>query len=48
MVMDFVGDVAYAEAGRGFDEAQMQSAVDSLDEIEAMLQKEAGENLVER
>jgi type IV secretion system protein VirD4 len=48
MEMDFEGPVADAETVAVKDEAQMRSAVDGLDEMEAMLQGEAGEKLVAR
>jgi type IV secretion system protein VirD4 len=45
MVMDFGGLVADAEAVRVVDEAQMRSAVDGLDEMEAMLREGDGDKL---
>ena len=46
--MAFGGQVAGAEAASVVDEAQMRSAVDGLDEMEAMLQEGDGEKLVVR
>jgi type IV secretion system protein VirD4 len=40
--------IAEAEAASVVDEAQMRSAVDSLDKMESMLQEGDGENLVAR
>ena len=40
--------VADAEAASVADEAQMRSAVDGLDDMEAMLREEDGERLVAR
>jgi type IV secretion system protein VirD4 len=48
MAMDFGNQVADAEAASVVDEAQMRSAVDGLDDMEAMLRKEGGEKLVAR
>jgi type IV secretion system protein VirD4 len=48
MEMDFEGQVADAEAAGVNDEAQMRSAVDGLDDMEAMLQEDGGERLVAR
>jgi type IV secretion system protein VirD4 len=48
MEMDFGGAVADAEAVTAADEAQMRSAVDGLDEIEAMLREGDDEKLVAR
>ncbi len=47
MEMDFGGQVADAEAAGVDDEAQMRSAVDGLDDMEAML-REGGERMVAR
>jgi type IV secretion system protein VirD4 len=46
--MDFGGQVADAEAASVVDEAQLRSAVDGLDDMEAMLQEGDGEKLVAR
>jgi len=43
--MDFGGAVADAEAVTDADEAQMRSAVDGLDEMEAMLREGDGDKL---
>jgi type IV secretion system protein VirD4 len=48
MEMDFGSGVADSEAASVADEAQMRSAVDGLDEMEAMLREEDGERLVAR
>ena len=48
MEMDFDGRVADAEAAGVGDEVQMRSAVDGLDEMEAMLQEGGSEKLVAR
>jgi len=48
MEMDFGGQVADAETVGVDDEAQMRSAVDGLDEMEAMLREGDGEKLVAR
>ncbi|MAO25826.1 MAG: type VI secretion protein, partial [Roseovarius sp.] len=48
MEMDFGSQVADAEAASVADEAQMRSAVDGLDDMEAMLREEDGERLVAR
>jgi len=48
MEMDFGSQIADAEAPSVVDEAQMRSAVVSLDDMEAMLQKADGEKLVVR
>jgi len=45
MVMDFGSPVADAEAVTDADEAQMRSAVDGLDDMEAMLREGEGERL---
>jgi type IV secretion system protein VirD4 len=44
MVMDFGSEVADADAVSEVDEAQMRSAVDGLDEMEAMLRERDGES----
>jgi type IV secretion system protein VirD4 len=46
--MDFGSQVAGAETVGVDDEAQMRSAVDGLDDMEAMLRVEDGEKLVAR
>ena len=46
MEMDFEGPVADAETVGVEDEAQMRSAVDGLDEMEAMLREDGGHKLV--
>jgi type IV secretion system protein VirD4 len=48
MEMDFGSQVADAEAASVVNEAQMRSAVDGLDDMEAMLREDGGENLVAR
>lgn len=48
MTMDFGGGVAEAEASTETDQAQMRSAVDGLDEMEAMLREGDDKNLVAR
>jgi type IV secretion system protein VirD4 len=48
MEMDFGSQVADAAAMGVDDEAQMLSAVDGLEEMEAMLQEEGGEKLFTR
>ena len=48
MEMDLEGPVADAEAARIVDEAQMRSAVDGLNDMEAMLQEDRGQKLVGR
>ena len=48
MEMDFGGRVADSEAASVADEAQMRSAVDGLDEMEAMLREADGEKLLAR
>ena len=48
MEMDFGSSVVDSEAASVADEAQMRSAVDGLDEMEAMLREEDGERLVAR
>jgi type IV secretion system protein VirD4 len=48
MEMDFEWQVADAEAAGVVDEAQMRSAVDGLDDMEAMLQEGKREKLVAR
>jgi type IV secretion system protein VirD4 len=48
MEMDFGSQVVDAEAASVVDEAQMRSAVDGLDDMEAMLREEDGERLVAR
>jgi len=48
MEMDFESQVVNADAASVVDEAQMRSAVDGLDEMEAMLQEGDGEKLVAR
>jgi type IV secretion system protein VirD4 len=48
MVMDFGSPVGDAEPAREVDQAQMRSAVDGLDEMEAMLREGDGEELVGR
>ena len=48
MEMDFGGAVADVEAVTDADEAQMRSAVDGLDEMEAMLREGDGEKRVAR
>ena len=48
MEMVFEGPVADAETVGVEDEAQMRSAVDGLDEMEAMLREGAHEKLVSR
>ena len=46
MEMDFGGHVADAEAASAADEAQMRSAVDGLDDMEAMLRESSVQKLV--
>ena len=46
--MDFGSQIADAEAAGVVDEAQMRSAVDGLDDMEAMLREGDGEKLVAR
>ena len=46
--MDFGSQVADAEVASAVGEAQMRSAVDGLDEMEAMLREGAHEKLVSR
>jgi len=48
MEMDFGGEVADAKAAIVVNEAQMRSAVDGLDNMEAMLREEGGGKLVAR
>jgi len=48
MEMDFGGQLADAETVGVDDEAQMRSAVDGLDEMEAMLRDGGGQALVVR
>jgi len=48
MEMDFEGPVADAETVGVEDEAQMRSAVDGLDHMEAMLREDGGQKLVAR
>jgi len=48
MEMDFGGQVAKTETVGVDDEAQMRSAVDGLDDMEAMLQEGDGKELVAR
>ena len=48
MEMDFGGRVADAETVGVDDEAQMRSAVDGLDDMEAMLQEGDGKELMAR
>ncbi|MCD1628242.1 type VI secretion protein, partial [Seohaeicola saemankumensis] len=48
MEMDFGSQVVDAEAASVVDEAQMRSAVDGLDEMEAMLRENGGQKLVAR
>ena len=48
MEMDFGSQVADAKAASVIDEAQMRSAVDGLDEMEAMLREGGSEKLVAR
>jgi len=48
MEMDFGSQIAVAESVGVDDEAQMRSAVDGLDEMEAMLREGDGEKLVAR
>jgi len=48
MEMDFGGQLADAETAGVDDEAQMRSAVDGLEEMEAMLRVGDGEKLVAR
>ena len=49
MEMDFGSQVADAEAASVADEAQMRSAVDGLDDMEAMLREgDGGAKLVAR
>ena len=48
MEMDFGSQIASAEAASVVDEAQMRSAVDGLDEMEALLRVGDGEKLVAR
>jgi type IV secretion system protein VirD4 len=48
MTMDFGSPVAAAEPANVVDEAQMRSAVDGLDEMEAMLREGDGEKFVDR
>ncbi len=46
MEMDFGGQVTDAEAASAVGEAQMRSAVDGLDDMEAMLREDVGQKLV--
>lgn len=46
MVMDFGSVVAGVQTGSVVDETQMRSAVDGLDEMEAMLRERDGEKRV--
>jgi len=46
--MDFGSQIAAAEAAGVLDEAQMRSAVDGLDNMEAMLREDGGEKRVAR
>ena len=48
MEMDFGSSVVDSEAASVADEAQMRSAVDGLDEMEALLRVGDGEKLVAR
>jgi type IV secretion system protein VirD4 len=48
MEMDFGGQVADAETVGVVDEAQIRSAVDGLDDMEAMLQEEGGKKPIHR
>ena len=48
MEMDFGSKVVDADAASVVDEAQMRSAVDGLDEMEAMLREDGGQKLVAR
>ena len=48
MEMDFGGQVVDAEAAIVVNEAQMRSAVDGLDEMEAMLREDGGQKMVAR
>ena len=48
MEMDFGGQVAEAETVGADDEAQMRSAVDGLDDMEAMLREDGGQKRVAR
>ena len=48
MEMVFEGSVADAETMGVEDEAQMRSAVDGLDDMEAMLREDGGQKLVAR
>jgi type IV secretion system protein VirD4 len=48
MEMDFGSQVADAEAAGVGDEVQMRSAVDGLDDMEAMLREDGGQTLVAR
>jgi type IV secretion system protein VirD4 len=48
MEMDFGGAVPDTEPASAIDEAQMRSAVVGLDEMEAMLRKDGGANLIAR
>ena len=48
MEMDFGGQVAGAETVGVDDEAKMRSAVDGLEDMEAMLQEGDGEKQVAR
>jgi len=46
MEVDFEGQVTDAEAASAVGEAQMRSAVDGLDDMEAMLREDDGQKLV--
>ena len=48
MEMDFGSGVVDSEAASVADEAQMRSAVDGLNEMEAMLQEEGGKKPIHR
>jgi type IV secretion system protein VirD4 len=48
MEMDFGGHVTDAEAVSVEDEAQLRTAVDGLDDMEAMLREDSGQKLVVR
>ena len=48
VVMDFGGQVADAETVGEGDEVQLRSAVDGLDDMEAMLREDDGQKLVAR
>ncbi len=48
MTMDFGRAVADAEAVTDAEKAQMRSAVDGLDEMEAMMREGGSKNLVAR